>query len=444
MMKYLPPRGMRDFYPQDMSFRNELFRVWGETAVQFGFRQYDAPVVEMEELLTRKSGEEIVEQIYSFEDKSGRHLALRPEMTPSLARMIVARQKELRFPLKWFAIAQCFRYERMTTGRKREHYQWNLDVIGHDGVEAEIEVIAAAIAALEKLGIDHRTVNVYIGSRALLSDLLRLFRISPAHSELTFLALDKREKIGDDGVADLLDRQGISTVDIERIFSLLSLKSIEDVETRFRNGTPSRSEESPSSLAEIKELFSLGEVYGVDDYLSFDLSIVRGLDYYSGIVFEAFDRERKFRAIFGGGRYDNLLEFLGGSKMPSVGLGFGDVVVRELLEDEGVSVADEARFKYAVGYMTSSQRSLAIRVGSYLRRLQRSVDIALSPERARHFFSRVGGGDYSSAIYLGPDEEKRGSIQVKDLITGEKEEISVRELERTAMSSGDDNRVTAS
>ena len=429
-MKFSPPRGMRDFYPEDMAFRNHLFRIWRETAVRFGFREYDAPVVETGELLTRKSGEEIVEQIYAFEDKSGRRLALRPEMTPSLARMIVTRQQTLKFPLKWFAIPQCFRYERMATGRKREHYQWNLDIVGHRGVEAEMEVIAAATESLRKLGLDHEAFQVRVGSRSLLTDLLDHLDIEPEYFDITFLALDKRGKIGDDEVHGLLEAEGLSAGDAERIFSLLSIQSLEEVESLFSEGVSSLGVWSPESLRELRELFDLSEAYGLKEYLIFDISIVRGLDYYTGIVFEAFDTGRKLRAIFGGGRYDNLLEFLGGSKIPSVGLGFGDVVVKELLDMSGCAFSLDEALDVAVGFMSESERMFAIRAGNRLRGGGRSVDIALKPEKPGKFFRRAGAGYFRSALYVGPDEMSTGMVKIKDLRIGEQREVAVEDLGR--------------
>ncbi|MCA1810226.1 MAG: ATP phosphoribosyltransferase regulatory subunit, partial [Lentisphaerae bacterium] len=179
IIRFEPPRGMRDFYPGEMAVRNLIFEAWAHAARLFGFQQYDACVVESLPLLKRKGGEEIVDQIYAFQDKSERELALRPEMTPSLARMVAARQQSLTFPLKWFAIAQCFRYERMSKGRKREHYQWNLDVIGEPALSAEAEVIACAAAALRRLGLQDNDVIFKINSRALLSELLQHEGVAP-------------------------------------------------------------------------------------------------------------------------------------------------------------------------------------------------------------------------------------------------------------------------
>jgi histidyl-tRNA synthetase len=199
-ISFEPPRGMRDFYPDDMVWRNHVFEAWRAAATQVGFAPYDACVVESLELLERKSGEEVSEQIYAFEDKSGRKLALRPEMTPTLARMIAARQGQLQFPIKWFTIAQCFRYERMTRGRKREHYQWNLDVVGEASVSAEAEILAAAAGALRRMGLPDSAYQIRINNRALLAELLATLGIPGHQHAAVFLALDKRGKLSDEEI----------------------------------------------------------------------------------------------------------------------------------------------------------------------------------------------------------------------------------------------------
>ena len=200
-ISFEPPRGMRDFYPEDMAWRNRVFDAWRAAADAFGFQPYDACVVESLALLQRKSGEEVSEQIYAFEDKSGRALALRPEMTPTLARMVAARQGRLHFPIKWSAIAQCFRYERMTRGRKREHYQLNLDIIGSDDVLCEAELLGAAVNAVRRMGLPDDAWRIHLSSRALLGELLAKSGIPAAQHTAVFMALDKRGKISDEDIA---------------------------------------------------------------------------------------------------------------------------------------------------------------------------------------------------------------------------------------------------
>ncbi|MGQ9660712.1 MAG: histidine--tRNA ligase [Kiritimatiellia bacterium] len=412
-----PPRGMRDFYPEDMEWREALFQVWHKAARNFAFSPYDACVVESLDLLKRKAGEEIVEQIYSFTDKSGRELALRPEMTPTLARMIAARQESLRLPLKWYTIAQCFRYERMTKGRKREHYQWNLDVIGEPSVTAEVEVIAAAVAALDLLGLGANEVLIHFSSRALLGDLLSSIGV-PEHQHLAaFIALDKRGKLPDSEIEDLLVKEGLTPAEVEHVFRLFEIRSLEDAKHVLGRST--------AALARIEEFMSLLNTYGIDNRVRFDLSVIRGLSYYTGIVFEAFDTARRFRAIFGGGRYDNLLAEIGGKPATGVGLGFGDVVVTELLQSLGKKLAASFPAVTAIGYMQEEQRSSSMLLATALRSSGEAVDLALHSEKARAFFSRVDKSGFAKAIYVGPDDVAAGTVRVKNLATRTEELLPI-------------------
>jgi histidyl-tRNA synthetase len=414
------PRGMRDFYPEDLEVRNAIFAAWNRAARQFGFAQYDACVVESLELLKRKGGEEIVEQIYAFQDKSGRNLALRPEMTPTLARLIAARQGGLAFPLKWFAIAQCFRYERMSLGRKREHYQWNLDIVGEAALTAEAEVLACALRALELLGLAPGDVVVRFSNRALLSDLLAKAGLPAAHHPATFLALDKRGKMPDEEIAKLLTDAGLDAAGIEAVFKITGIQSIEQAEA-FLGA-------APPSLQAIRGLLALMNDYDLADRLQFNIGVVRGLGYYTGVVFEAFDAAAKFRAIFGGGRYDRLLEDVGGKALPSVGLGFGDVVIAELLADKNKLANCRETLDLAVGFMEDAQRSAAVRLAQAMRRQGKSAEAALHPEKPKNFFARVGKGGVRQAVFLGPDDLARGSARVKDLETRAETELPLNEF----------------
>ena len=402
-----PPRGMRDFYPEDMRSRNRLFTVWRDVAEQHGFAPYDACVVESLELLKRKSGEEIVDQIYTFTDKSGRDLALRPEMTPSLARMVVARQGALTLPIKWYAIAQCFRYERMSKGRKREHYQWNLDILGSADISAEVELLATALDALNRLGLGPDQVRVHYSSRALLSELLNHLGIDQPHHAATFLALDKLGKVDAAEIRTLLQAESLTPDAIDRVFELIALTTLDEVQARLGNTSP-----AIQSLRRFEELLG---VYGLEKQVRFDLSIVRGLSYYTGIVFECFDVQRQFRALFGGGRYDNLLTDLGGTPVSGVGLGFGDVVVAELLATLPARSDHQSPPALALGYMTENERIPAMRIADAFRRQQVGADLGLQPEKAKAFFARAGAGHFTHAVYLGPDDIQTGQIRIKRL-----------------------------
>lgn len=404
-----PPRGMRDFYPADMERRNRLFDTWSRAARLFNFEQYDACVVESLDLLKRKGGEEIVGQIYAFKDKSDRDLALRPEMTPTLARMVAARQGQMAFPLKWFAIAQCFRYERTTRGRKREHYQWNLDVVGEESIGAEAEVLACAITALADLNLNARDFQVHYSSRALLSDLLAQAGIEQSFHPAVFLALDKRGKIPDAEIELLLKQSGLDHAAAQAAMKLSAIGTLEQA--------AAMAGASSKSAAQLAELRRRMEEYGMGNYMLFDIGVVRGLGYYTGAVFEAFATGAGMRALFGGGRYDRLLRDLGGGEMTAVGLGFGDVVITDLLAEKnaGCRPDDAPATDLAVGFMDDAQRPAAIKLAAAWRAAGRRVDLALRAEKPKRFFGRVGKGNVAEAVFLGPDDLASGAARLKNL-----------------------------
>lgn len=412
---FTAPRGMRDFYPEDMAVRNRIFDAWRAAAARHAFQPYDAPVVESLELLTRKAGEEIVQQIYTFQDKSGRDLALRPEMTPTLARMVAARQGMLVFPIKWYAIAQCFRYERMTRGRKREHYQWNLDIIGERAVSAEVEVIATAVHALTLLGLTPQDVAVHYSSRKLLAELLETLGIPADHHVTTFLALDKRGKVPDEELERMLVEAGLTADQCRSVWTLLGIETFDKAAALLP--------ESSAALAELRQFQSLVAAYGLSPIVRFNIAVIRGLSYYTGIVFEAFDARGQLRALFGGGRYDNLLASVGGRPETGVGLGFGDVVIAELLADLGRLPAGADTADIAIGYLQEDQHAAATALASRLRRDGRSVDLALAAEKAKHFFARTGRMGFRHGVYLGPDDLARGTARLKNLATREETEL---------------------
>ena len=405
-LSFEAPRGMRDFYPEDMVWRNKVFDAFRAAGEAAGFEPYDACVVESYELLARKAGEEVGEQIYHFLDKSERHLALRAEMTPTLARMVAQRQQELAFPLKWTTIAQCFRYERMTKGRKREHYQWNVDIIGEESVLAEVEVIGAACDALRRMGLSAADFKVHVSSRKFLGQLLEQSGIAADKHAQVFLALDKRGKMPDEEIAAMLKDGGLSEADVKATFAIMDTKSYE-------------------ACPELVELFRLAEIAGFADCLEFDISVIRGLSYYTGIVFECFDTKGEFRAIFGGGRYDNLLTTIGGAPATAVGLGFGDVVVTELLKARLGADAAKEKKGIAVGFMFPEQRDAALRLAAKLRRAGESVNLALRNQKPKKFFSHADSSGAAKAVFLGPDDVEKGVARMKDMATREETEVAL-------------------
>jgi histidyl-tRNA synthetase len=409
------PRGTRDFYPEDLRQRSWLFDHFREVARRFGFEEVDAPVVEHAELFTRKAGEEIVEQLYHFE-MHDRHLALRPEMTPSIARMVMARAGALRLPLRWFTITQNWRYERMTRGRKREHFQWNMDVWGEPGVAAEAELLAAVFALLGRIGLGGGQVRVALNSRALLEETLRagVLRKRPDAFEPLCVIVDKLSKIGADAVVEqLADPAGavrLATAEARDVVALLGLASLDDAAAAAPAGS--------RAITELRRLFELLDAYGVAGLVDFDASVVRGLAYYTGVVFEAYDAGRKLRAICGGGRYDRLLETLGGPSIPAAGFGFGDVVVAELLADHGLVPELERGLDDVVCALGEAQRPAAIRVAQRLRESGRAVELVLGDARPKRVLADADKSGARRVLLVGPDEAARGVVKVRDLGTG--------------------------
>ncbi|CAN0926135.1 Histidine--tRNA ligase, chloroplastic/mitochondrial [Linum grandiflorum] len=317
-----PPKGTRDFPPEEMRLRNWLFHNFKEVSRLYGFEEVDFPVLESEALFIRKAGEEIRDQLYCFEDRGNRRVALRPELTPSLARLVIQKGKSAPLPLKWFAVGQCWRYERMTRGRRREHYQWNMDIIGVPEVTAEAELISSIVTFFKRIGITASDVGFKVSSRKVLQELLRRYSISEKEFGKVCVIIDKIEKMPIEEIKKDLSSVGLSEDVIKELLQVLTVKSLTELEEILGG--------SGEAVSDLKQLFSLAEKFGYAEWIQFDASVVRGLAYYTGIVFEGFDRDGKLRAICGGGRYDRLLSTFGGDDLPACGFGFGDAVIVEV------------------------------------------------------------------------------------------------------------------
>jgi histidyl-tRNA synthetase len=305
----------------------------------------------------------------------------------------------------------------MTKGRKREHYQWNLDIVGEESVLAEVEVLGAACDALRRMGLSDADFKVHVSNRALLSELLAASGIPAEKHAQVFLALDKRGKMPDEELARMMKDNGLTDADVAKTFDILNVKTLDEAAALVAPDSP--------AIANLRELFRLAGIAGFAACLEFDISVIRGLSYYTGIVFECFDVKREFRAIFGGGRYDNLLTAIGGDPTPAVGLGFGDVVVAEVLKDLlGESFGAE-RDGVAVGYMFPEQRDAATALAARLRADGRAADLALSPMKPKNFFRRAGEGTCSHAVFIGPDDVAAGEARIKDLATRVEERITL-------------------
>ena len=419
-----PPKGTRDFYPEDMRLRTWLFDQWRDVAKTYGFSEYDAPVLESESLYTRKAGEEVTQQLYNFVDKGDRSVALRPEMTPSLARMVMAKKGGLPLPLKWFSIPQCWRYERMTRGRRREHFQWNMDIWGVAGEEADAELLSAMVTFFKNVGLSSDDVGIKINSRLVIGEVLTELGIPPEKFAATCVLVDKLEKVPLDAIQGDLEELGLERSVIEKLTTVLTVKTIDGIKDTL----------GPESAAvqQLEKLFNLCEAYGISDWVLFDASVVRGLAYYTGVVFEAFDRKGELRAIAGGGRYDKLLETFGGEPTPAAGFGFGDAVIVELLKERNVLPSFDSSGVDTVVFSMGQDNevySAALQVATKLRAAGMSVDVVLEDKKPKWCFKHADRIGARYCAIIGSDEFANGQVSIKNLDSGDQSQINVDDLE---------------
>ncbi|MBT8478445.1 MAG: histidine--tRNA ligase [Gemmatimonadetes bacterium] len=414
--------GFRDFYPADLALRSHIFRTWRKVADRYGFVEYDGPPLESLELYTRKSGEEIVGQLYDFVDQGGREVALRPEMTPTFARMVAARAGGLPKPIKWFSVPQLFRYERPQKGRLREHFQLNLDIVGETSVASDVEVLAASIDVLREFGLGPEDFVARYSDRALISAvLLRLGVPEPAMPE-AFAALDKADRESEAWVLDRLTEAGLESGTARRVLDVTAME-LGDLSRDFGD-VP----EVEARLVRVAELSAQIDAAGLADYVALDLRLVRGLAYYTGLVFELWDRKGKFRAICGGGRYDDLLEAVGGPALPALGFGMGDVVLGELLRDRDLVPEAEHTLDDFVIHVSPEQLPAALRIVHSLRSLGRRVGFDYRSRGVGRQFKVANQAGAGRVIVVGPEEVERGEYVVRSMDTGAETKVSVAEL----------------
>ena len=413
-------RGTRDFYPEDMRLRNWLFDNFTNASLLHGFEEYDAPVLEYEELYTRKQGEEITQQLYSFQDKGNRKVALRPEMTPSLARMVMARAGALPMPIKWFSIPQCWRYERTQRGRGREHYQWNVDIWGTTEISADAELISVLVTFFEGIGLTAKDIVIRVSSRKVLEEVLGSLDMEGDIFAQTCIIVDKMDKLSSDVIEGQLSDLGHDSKVVTTIQAVLGIKDINSLQEALKDGSV--------AVSELNLLFDAIDSYGISEWVEFDASIVRGLAYYTGAVFEAHDRTGEFRAICGGGRYDNLLSTLGGKDLPATGFGFGDMVIMELLTEKGLIPELVSDIDDIVIPLNSDLRNAAVMVAASLRNSGRTVDLVLEDKKMKWGFKHAERIGAARLVLLAPDEWSRKMVKIKDLDTGEESEISLNDI----------------
>jgi histidyl-tRNA synthetase len=372
-MERLP--GFRDFYPEPLPHsdvgsadaRQFIFDKWRATARRYGFREYDGPPLEPLDLFTTKSGEEIVGQLYNFTDKGERAVALRPEMTPTLARMVAAHERNYKKPIKWFAIPQLFRYERQQKGRLREHFQFNADLIGETDPAADAELIALLIDTLRSFGLTESDFVIRLSSRNAWSDFFRQGRGDAAREYEFYQAIDKLERTSPEENEQKLTALGFS---------------LDAVNTFIKSGKPT---------AELQSILDNLAARGLRDFVKVDYRVIRGLAYYTGTVFEAFDRKGEFRAIAGGGRYDNLVKLISGGKvnLPALGFGMGDVVLLELLKARGLLPKFDANVDVFILIEDETLRAPSLKLVQDLRAAGYAVEYSLTPAKSDKQFKRA-------------------------------------------------------
>lgn len=399
--------GFRDFYPADLALRSHIFRTWRTVAARYGFEEYDGPPLEPLELYTAKSGDEIVGQLYEFEDKGKRHVALRPEMTPTLARMVAARANGLKKPIRWFSIPQLFRYERQQRGRLREHFQLNCDLIGEPGPLGDAEIIALALDVMRAFGLGPTEVRVRLSDRRLLAAVLAEIGLGGDRESLAHQALDKAGRNEYAGRVRALVDSGAAAASLEALESLRNLSDLDEIMARFPAAAP--------VAAPLQAVLDALGAMGLADFVDLDLTIVRGLAYYTGTVFELFDAGKTLRAICGGGRYDNLLAALGGVDLPALGFGMGDVVLAELLRDRGVVPPALPSIDVFIAAATAADMPDVLALAHELRDSDLRVEYPLAVHQLRRQLELANARHARWAVVVGPDERARGEVIVKDL-----------------------------
>jgi len=420
--------GFRDFYPSDMRIRSYILQGWRRVAERYGFEEYDGPPLEPLDLYVRKSGQEIVGQLYTFTDQGGRDVALRPEMTPTFARMVGARAAGLPKPIRWFSTPQLFRYERPQKGRLREHFQLNMDIVGEAGQMADAELIAAAIDVMREFGLGQQDVVVRVSDRRLVATVLLGLGLPEEGLEQAFAAIDRLDKEEASVLRERLAKAGAPDSAIEHILSLaeqpeMSLDSFVEV---FDT-----SPEVELAAGSLRQIFDHLDALGLGGFVRFDPTLVRGLAYYTGTVFEVWDRAGEFRAICGGGRYDGLLAAIGGPDLPALGFGMGDVVLGELIAARGLLPEAESAVQDFLICVTAEQRPLMLKIAHQLRNAGRKVVYDFADRSVGRQFKVANQVAAERAIVIGPDEVSAGVVLIRDLKSGDEQRIAIDDLVHT-------------
>lgn len=405
--------GFREFYPEDCARRNHLFRLWRQTANTFGFAEYDAPVLEPLDLYKAKSGDEIEAQLFSFTDKGGREVALRPEMTPTVCRLVGAKANALKRPIKWFSIGEFYRYERMQKGRGRCFFQFNADVFGEPGPEAEIELIALLVQCFCAFGLTEQDFQVRLSDRDLWFYYLEALGFDEARARGVLVAIDKYEKYGDGAFAGYTESFGEMDAGLKaKILEFLEVKSLTALEEKLG---ALDAEKLTARLADWRKLLGALDAMGLSPFVAVDLGVVRGLAYYTGFVFEAFDRKGELRALAGGGRYDHLVAKLGGPPLPAVGFAIGDMTFSLLLEQRGLTANYvQAPDIYCV-IGGAAERLAAFGDIHALRAAGFRIDYPMKELAFGKQFKAAAESGAKLALIYGGDELAKGIVKIRDL-----------------------------
>jgi histidyl-tRNA synthetase len=404
------PKGTRDFFPEDMALQEFIFSSWIKTCRRYGFEPYEGPMFEQLELYTQKSGAEIEDQLYAFKDKKGRELALRPEITPTLARMVASRGTNQKWPLRWYSIPRLFRYEKMQKGRLREFFQLNMDIIGIAEVSADAELIAAAIDMMRDLGFTAEDFKVRIASRTLLEELFINAGLAREQCAKLYSLLDKKSKLPADEFEHELSALVTEPAVRARIADIFQSRSLDDIR-KIGGDLP--------AVRQLRELLERISGYGLSDYVLFDIGVVRGLAYYTGIVFEVFDIKKNLRAIAGGGRYDGLVELYGGPPTPAVGFAAGDVVLAELMKEKRLTPLHAARSGCYLIALDGTKPDEVIVLAQELRAAGVSCEFALKEGNVGRQLKNANAARSTYALFIGGDEGRSGMVKVKNMASGE-------------------------
>jgi len=419
--------GFREFYPEDLLRRSYLFRLWRQTANSFGFSEYDAPVLEPLDLYKAKSGDEIEAQLFSFTDKGGRAVTLRPEMTPTVCRLVGAKANALKRPIKWFSIGEFYRYERMQRGRGRCFFQFNADIFGEPGVEAESELIGLLVQNLCAFGLTETDFVVRLSDRDLWVYYLAALGLDEPRTRALLSAVDRYEKHGEAAFKPYAEQFGELDATLrERVVEFLSIKSIDTLEALL---APLGDERIMTRLGEWRKLLGNLDAMGISRFVRVDLGVVRGLAYYTGFVFEAFDRKGELRAIAGGGRYNDLSGKLGYADMPAVGFAIGDMTFALLLEQRGLMPPLlSAPDVYCVIGDGEAERRSALGAAQTLRASGLRVEYPLKPLAFGKQFKAATEAGARLALIFGSDEVGRGVVKLRDLRERSEREVPLSEV----------------